>query len=75
VSHHGLVDGNKRLGWQAAAVFLWINGYDLDAPEDDAFELVMAVAAGKIAEVEPIAAALRSWSGLRVPPQRPGESD
>jgi death-on-curing protein len=75
VSNHGLVDGNKRLGWQAAAVFLWINGYDLDAPEDDAFELVMAVAAGKIAEVEPIAAALRSWSGLRVPLQRPGESD
>lgn len=30
-SNHALVDGNKRLAWVAAAVFLWINGHDLDA--------------------------------------------
>jgi death-on-curing protein len=71
VSNHALVDGNKRLGWHAAVVFLWINGQDVDAPEDDAFELVMAIAAGKVSEVETIAAALRSWSTPRVPTQRP----
>jgi death on curing protein len=71
VSNHALVDGNKRLGWHAAAVFLWINGQDVDAPEDDAFELVMAIAAGKVSDVETIAATLRSWSTPRVPTQRP----
>jgi len=71
VSNHALVDGNKRLGWQAAAVFLWINGQDVRAPEDDAFELVMAVASGGLADVEKIAAQLRRWSAPRVPAQRP----
>jgi death on curing protein len=71
VSNHALVDGNKRLGWHAAVVFLWINGQDVDAPEDDAFDLVMDIAAGKVSNVETIAAALRSWSTPRVPTQRP----
>jgi death on curing protein len=72
VSNHALVDGNKRLGWQAAVVFLWINGHDVLAPEDDAFDLVMAVAAGELEDVERIAEALRGWSNPRVPAQRPG---
>ena len=71
VSNHALVDGNKRLGWQAAVVFLWINGQDVLAPEDDAFDLVMAVAAGELEDVEHIAEALRGWSSPRVPTQRP----
>lgn len=70
VSNHALIDGNKRLGWQAAVVFLWINDHDVLAPEDDAFELVMAVASGTLDDVEQIAAALRSWSNPRVPTQR-----
>lgn len=75
VSNHALVDGNKRLGWHATAVFLWINGQDLAAPEDDAFDLVMAVAAGRVSNVETIAAALRSWSTPRVPAQRSDSHD
>jgi death-on-curing protein len=70
VSNHGLVDGNKRLGWQAAVVFLWINGHDVDAPEDDAFDLVMAVADGSTSDVETIAEALRKWSTARTPAPR-----
>lgn len=49
VKNHALVDGNKRLGWLATAVFLDINGVDVvRARNDDVFELVMEVAAGDL---------------------------
>ena len=48
VTSHPLVDGNKRLGWLAAAVFLLINGAPADqASNDDVYELVIAVAEGR----------------------------
>lgn len=28
-NNHALVDGNKRLGWLATAVFLGINGFEI----------------------------------------------
>ncbi|WP_151523959.1 type II toxin-antitoxin system death-on-curing family toxin [Serinicoccus kebangsaanensis] len=46
VVHHPLVDGNKRLGWLAVVVFYGLNGTDLQAPDDDAYDLVVAVAGG-----------------------------
>ena len=46
VVNHPLVDGNKRLGWLAVGVFDGINGVDLDAPDDGAYDLVIAVASG-----------------------------
>ena len=60
VRNHALVDGNKRLGWLATVVFYGINDVDLDAPDDDAYELVMALARSE-STVEELAAALRSW--------------
>jgi death-on-curing protein len=54
VKNHALVDGNKRLGWLATAVFLDINGIDVSVAGNDAvYELVMAVAGGHhtVAEV------------------------
>jgi death-on-curing protein len=49
VNNHALVDGNKRLGWVACAVFLDINGIDAaSATDDDVFDLVMRVAAEPI---------------------------
>lgn len=42
-----LVDGNKRLSWLAVHVFYGLNGYDLDAPEDPAYDLVIAVSSGE----------------------------
>ncbi|MGH3832158.1 MAG: type II toxin-antitoxin system death-on-curing family toxin [Pseudonocardiaceae bacterium] len=65
VSTHALVDGNRRLAWAATAVFLWINGHDLDAPEDAAFDLAIAVADGSLADVEKIAERLAGWSQPR----------
>ena len=48
VKNHALVDGNKRLGWLATAVFLEINGVEISrASNDDVYELVIAVAAGQ----------------------------
>lgn len=46
VSNHPLVDGNKRLGWLAVAVFYQINGVVLDAPDDLAYDLVISMADG-----------------------------
>jgi death on curing protein len=54
VKNHALVDGNKRLGWLASAVFLHLNGIDVSvASNDDVYDLVMGVASGKhgVAEV------------------------
>jgi death-on-curing protein len=45
VSNHALLDGNKRLGWLATAVFLELNGIDITtASNDDVYDLVMDVA-------------------------------
>ncbi len=55
VKSHPLVDGNKRLGWLACAVFLDINGTDPSrASNEDVYDLVMHVAAHRI-EVDDLA--------------------
>ena len=60
VRNHPLVDGNKRLGWLATLVLLDINGHGIEAPDDDAYQLVIAVAAGELS-LEEIALALSQW--------------
>lgn len=60
VRHHPLADGNKRLGWVAAVVFVGMNGVTLDAPEDPAYDLVIGVAAGHLPYRE-VAEALSGW--------------
>lgn len=60
VRNHPLVDGNKRLGWLATLVFLDINGHWIEAPDDDAYQLVMAVAAGELS-LKGTAEALSQW--------------
>lgn len=47
VTTHALVDGNKRLGWLATLVFLDLNEAAVTLEDDDAFDLVMAVAEGR----------------------------
>ncbi|MCY3559664.1 MAG: type II toxin-antitoxin system death-on-curing family toxin [bacterium] len=62
VKNHPLIDGNKRLGWLATAVFLEINGVSATAAHnDDVYELVMRVAA-EDAAVEEIADRLHAMS-------------
>ena len=59
--NHPLVDGNKRLAWLATYVFLAKNGVELDPDDDAAYELVVAVAAGRIEDISEIATTLSSW--------------
>lgn len=59
VTNHALVDGNKRLGWLATAVFLQINGVEISrAGNDGVYDLVIDVAAGQ-PTVDEIAERLR----------------
>jgi death-on-curing protein len=60
VKNDALVDGNKRLGWLATAVFLHVNGVAAQrAANDDVFNLVMEVASRR-QTVDEIASALRA---------------
>lgn len=59
VKNHALVDGNKRLGWLATAVFLELNGVAISrASNEDVYTLVIDVAAGQ-PSVDDIAQRLR----------------
>ena len=60
VRKHALVDGNKRLGWLAVIVFYGLNDVMLEAPDDEAFDLVIAMASGTVS-YEQAAARLASW--------------
>ena len=58
--NHPLVDGNKRIVWSSARVFLIMNGVDLDYDIDGAEQLVLGVARGEL-DVPEIAQTLESW--------------
>jgi death-on-curing protein len=48
VNNHALIDGNKRLGWLATAVFLELNGIKASRiANDDVYELVIWIASAK----------------------------
>jgi death-on-curing protein len=58
--NHALIDGNKRLAWVAARVFLALNEVPIrDVDVDQAEALVMSVADGSLTEVPDIARELR----------------
>lgn len=60
VGNHALVDGNKRLGWLATAVFLELNDVRVaDLDNDDVVDLVLWVAAST-RDLADISARLRS---------------
>jgi death on curing protein len=58
--NHALVDGNKRLALAATIAFYGLNGMRLTLTNDEAYDLVIAVAAGDINDVEPIATDLEA---------------
>lgn len=63
--NHPLVDGNKRLALAATIAFHGLNGFRLTMSDDEAYELVMAVAAGEFDDVERIAERLGSGTAPR----------
>lgn len=48
--NHPFVDGNKRTAVAAALTFLDFNGIEIDAGEDDFYELVIGVAEGRVSK-------------------------
>ena len=50
VKNHPFVDGNKRTGLAAADLFLYFNGFSLEAEQEDLIQLVTMVASGQIDE-------------------------
>ena len=58
--NHALVDGNKRLALAGTIAFYGLNGFRLTLSNDDAYDLVMAVSAGELDDVEAITGRLDS---------------
>ncbi len=52
VPSHGFVDGNKRVGWVTARLFLLANGWSLDFDPFDAIRIMEAASAGQVSEEE-----------------------
>ena len=63
---HPFRDGNKRISFLAAVVFLGLNGFALDAPEEEAVGRMVALASGSLDED-----AIADWLRSRIEP-RPG---
>lgn len=47
---HPFVDGNKRTAFLVAAIFLGLNGYEIDTTDEDVEETVMRLADNKLSE-------------------------
>ena len=58
VSNHALVDGNKRLGLAGLLAFYGMNGRRVTMSNDQAYDLIMDIAAGELDDVSLIAARL-----------------
>ncbi|GAA3991975.1 hypothetical protein GCM10022247_08820 [Allokutzneria multivorans] len=56
-----LVEGNWRLAWVAAVTLCDINGWWIDADEDDALKIVREVGRGEF-EVADVAARFEGWA-------------
>ena len=58
--NHALVDGNERLSLAAAIAFYGLNGRRLTLTNDEAYDLVISVAAGQPDAVDEIVTILRN---------------
>jgi death-on-curing protein len=64
-NNHALVDGNKRLALAGSIAFLGVNGHRLTLTNDEAYDLVMNVAAGGLDDISTIAETIRAGSRPR----------
>ena len=58
--NHARVDGNKRLALAAVIAFYGVNGRRLTLTNDDAYDLVIDVATGRLDSIDEIARPLRT---------------
>ena len=61
--NHGFMDGNKRVAFMAAYVFLGLNGYEIEATEPEVVTAMQDLAAGRMSE-----ALLATWVRKRLRP-------
>ena len=59
--NHPYRDGNKRVAFLAMAVFLGVNGYEIDAPEPEVVNVMVSLAGGHLSEP-----ALARWLRTRL---------
>lgn len=52
IKNHPFFDGNKRIAFMAAYIFLGANGQELDSPETEVVLKTLALAAGEIGAAE-----------------------
>jgi death-on-curing protein len=50
--NHPFVDGNKRIAFTAAVIFLEVNGYRFEAAEADAVVQTLGLASGGVSETQ-----------------------
>lgn len=62
VTNHALLDGNKRLGLAGLIAFLGVNGRRLTWSNDEAYDVIVEIADGRIADLAVIAARIREGS-------------
>jgi death-on-curing protein len=58
--NHALVDGNKRLALAGQIAFLGVNGRRLTMTNGEAYEFIVAIAAGELDDVSSIAATINN---------------
>lgn len=63
--NHGLVDGNKRLALAGTIAFYGMNGLRLTLSNEEAYSLIVAVAAGELDDIASIAATLEAVTAPR----------
>lgn len=57
--NHALVDGNKRLALAGLIAFLGVNGRRLTLTNDEAYDVIMALATGELDDVPALAERIR----------------
>jgi len=63
-NNHPFVDGNKRVSFQAMYLFLGLNCFRIEAPEEEVVALILSLAAGQLDESE-----LASWLRHHITPR------
>lgn len=48
IMNHPFIDGNKRIGHATMETFLYLNGYEINAPQVEQKKVILNLAAGKL---------------------------
>jgi death-on-curing protein len=62
--NHPFVDGNKRVAFQAMYLFLGLNSFRIEAPEEEVVALILSLASGQLDEPN-----LATWLRQHITPR------